>query len=171
MTLEKASQELIAAIQNLMPGARPSMVDVDLAGADLHGQQLNGENMSGANLAGANLSGCNLQGAIFRDTDLPGANLRDADLTAANMHGADLCGADLSGAEGLRSVDWEYAFGDASTIWPDGFDPADKIMIVRSDEDGTVAEPEKLTRRVSARLREEAAELYERMRARFEKER
>lgn len=163
MSLEKASQELISAIANLLPGARGSLVGAELAGADLAGKDLSGEDISTADLSGANLAGANLSGAILRDTDLPGANLTGANLTGANLHGADLCGTDLTGATGLESVDFEYAFGDAATVWPTGFDVGDKVTILRSPAVDDGAE-ESLPRRISARMREEARGLRDKLR-------
>jgi Pentapeptide repeats (8 copies) len=165
LTLEKTSQEIIAAIHGLLPGARPRLVAADLRAADLHGQNLSGEDMSTADLTGADLHGANLQGVLLRDADLPGANLTGADLTGANLHGADLCGADLSDVEGLASVDFEYAFADETTVWPERFEPDGKVVIMRSIEDTEDEPPDSLPRRISARLREEARELSERMRA------
>jgi hypothetical protein len=168
LTLDKASQDILAAIQNLLPGARPSMVGADLRGVDLHGQDLRGEDMTKADLTGADLTGANLQGVVLRDADLPGADLTGADLTGANLHGADLCGTFLTGVEGLASVDFEYAFADERTSWPEHFDPTDKVVIMRSVEETEDEAPETLPRRISARLREEAHELFERMRAHHE---
>ncbi|MGI8678231.1 MAG: pentapeptide repeat-containing protein [Jatrophihabitans sp.] len=168
MTLEKASQDIIAAVHSLLPGSRPSMVGASLRGVDLQGQNLKQEDMTSADLTGANLSGCNLSGAVLRNADLPGADLTDVDLTGGDLHGADLCGTVLTGAEGLASVNFEYAFGDANTVWPTGFAPGDRVVILRS-EAVPVDEPESLPRRLSARMREEARELFERMRAKSDR--
>ncbi|MCC2668927.1 MAG: hypothetical protein K0Q72_1398 [Armatimonadetes bacterium] len=51
------------------------------------------------------------------------AALNGADLTSANLRGANLCLATLSMAR-LNAVDLHGARYDASTRWPDGFDPA-----------------------------------------------
>ena len=70
-------------------------------------------------------AGADLWGANLRDANLRDANLRDANLRGANLGGANLRGADLGDAN----------LGDASanrlTVWPDGFDPATKGVIVR----------------------------------------
>jgi hypothetical protein len=168
MTLEKASQDIIAAVHSLLPGSRPSMVDANLRGVDLHGQNLKQENMTSADLTGANLSGCNLSGAILRNADLPGADLSDTDLTGADLHGADLCGTVLTDAEGLASVDFEYAFGDANTVWPAGFEPGDRVVILRPEPE-VIEQPESLPRRLSVRMREEARDLFEKMRPKTER--
>ena len=78
-----------------------------------------------ANLEGADLGGAGLGGADLWGADLGGANLGGADLRGANLAGADLGGADLGGA------DLGDATADADTIWPSGFDPAAKGVIVR----------------------------------------
>lgn len=166
MSLEKASQDLIAAITNLIPGARGSLVGADLQGADLSGKDLHGEDLSGADLSGAKLRGANLVGVTLRDADLPGADLTGADLTGANLHGADLSGAVLTGALGLASVDFEYAFGTVDTVWPADFEVGDRVMILRPPAEDTAAdaEPDTLPRRLSARMREQAQALREKLR-------
>jgi hypothetical protein len=163
MSLEKASQEIVTAIANLIPGSRPSLVGAELQDADLSGKDLHGEDLTTADLAGANLSGANLSGAILRDADLPGANLTGANLTGANLHGADLSGADLTGAKGLDTVDFLYAFGTVHTVWPADFELGDKVMILRPDP-SEVEEPEPWTRRISARMREQAKTLRDKVR-------
>jgi membrane protein implicated in regulation of membrane protease activity len=95
----------------------------------------------GANLRSADLKGANLQGANLLVASLQEANMHEADLRRANLHGADLyrarpegaklqganlCeavlkGANLAGAI-LDGVRLEGAWGDADTVWPDGFD-------------------------------------------------
>ena len=161
MSLERASHEVIAAITNLIPGARGSLVGAELQGADLSGKNLHGEDLSTADLTGANLSGADLSGAMFRDVDLPRATLTGADLTGANLHGADLSDADLSGARGLDTVDFEYAFATVDTVWPADFEVGDKVMILRPPVE---EEPESLSRRISARMREQARALREKLR-------
>ena len=86
-----------------------------MAGANLRGAYLRDADLGGADLGGANLGGANLGAA-----DLRGANLRGANLRGANLRGAYLRGAYLRGASANRL-----------TVWPDGFDPATKGVIVR----------------------------------------
>ena len=78
----------------------------------------------------ANLEGADLEGADLGGADLGGADLGDADLGGANLGGADLGGANLGGAD-LRGAYLGDATADADTIWPSGFDPAAKGVIVR----------------------------------------
>ena len=117
-------------------------LDADLGGADLGGANLGyadlwGADLRGADLRDANLRGADLGGADLRDADLRGAdlwgaNLRGADLWDADLRGADLWGADLRGAD-LRGADLRGAFANEFTRWPDGFDPAARVVTVRSD--------------------------------------
>ena len=109
--------------------------DADLGGADLGGANLGGANLGAADLRGANLRGANLRGAYLggtylRDADLRGTYLRDADLRGANLGGANLGAADLRGAY-LGGAYLRGASANRLTVWPDGFDPATKGVIVR----------------------------------------
>ena len=67
---------------------------------------------------------------LFAGADLGDANLRDADLWGAYLWGATLWGANLGGAN-LRGADLGDASANRLTVWPDGFDPATKGVIVR----------------------------------------
>ena len=96
-----------------------------LAGANLRGANLRGANLRDANLRAANLGGANLAGAY-----LTRSNLTDANLTDANLRGASLRGAYLGGAS-LRGASLRGASANRLTVWPDGFDPATKGVIVR----------------------------------------
>ena len=109
--------------------------DADLRGADLRDANLRDADLEGAALAGAdlryaNLAGANLRGANLRDANLTDANLPDANLRGANLGGANLGGANL-GAANLRAADLWDASANRLTVWPDGFDPATKGVIVR----------------------------------------
>ena len=124
--------------------------DADLRDADLRGANLRGANLGGANLRGANLgvadlrganlwgadlwvaylTGANLRDADLRDAYLAGANLRDANLANANLRDADLRGAYLGGAY-LGGAYLRGASANRLTVWPGGFDPATKGVIVR----------------------------------------
>ena len=94
-----------------------------------------GANLRGANLRDADLWDADLRGADLRDAnlgaaDLRGADLRGANLWAANLWDADLGDADLRGAN-LRGANFRGASANRLTVWPDGFDPATKGVIVR----------------------------------------
>ncbi len=70
--------------------------------------------LSNADLRDANLALTDLGGAL-----LDGAQMRGADLFKTNLREADLRGADLSG------VDLSSACYDHTTVWPEGFTPAE----------------------------------------------
>ena len=65
------------------------------------------------------LRSADLRGANLRGANLRGANLRGANLRSANLRSADLRGADLRGAHANRY-----------TVWPTGFIPADRGVVV-----------------------------------------
>ena len=126
-----------------MAGANLGAADLgaaDLRAADLRAADLRDANLRGANLGGAYLRDAILRGAILRDAnlgaaDLRGANLGAANLGAANLGAADLRAADLRGAYlGGAYLGGAYLRGASAnrlTVWPDGFDPATKGVIVR----------------------------------------
>ncbi len=106
-----------------------------MAGANLRGSNLRDADLRDAYLAGANLRDAYLAGANLRDANLRDADLRDAYLAGANLGGAYLRGADLRGAH-LRGANLGGAYlrgasANRFTVWPDGFDPATKGVIVR----------------------------------------
>ena len=68
---------------------------------------------------GADLSGANLE-----EANLGGANLKEADLYSAFLYSANLNGANL------EETLFAYAFANADTIWPDGFDPVAAEVII-----------------------------------------
>ena len=70
--------------------------------------------LRGANLWGADLWGANLWGANLWSANLGSANLRSADLRGANLGCADLRGASAN----------------RFTVWPTGFIPADRGVVV-----------------------------------------
>ena len=96
-----------------------------MAGANLRGADLRDADLWDADLRGADLRDANLGAA-----DLRGADLRGANLWAANLWDADLGDADLRGAN-LRGANFRGASANRLTVWPDGFDPATKGVIVR----------------------------------------
>ncbi|MFE6158489.1 pentapeptide repeat-containing protein [Streptomyces sp. NPDC056486] len=129
----------------------------DLADADLHYSDLSGANLESADLRGADLTGtwlagaflggarlhqADLRSAILWHTRLQGADLRATDLTGADLTGAilngtrldqaDLRGADLTGTEASR-VSLAGAVGDATTVWPAGFDAAAAGVVTADD--------------------------------------
>jgi Pentapeptide repeats (8 copies) len=78
--------------------------------------------MPGAHLVEAALEHTDLRHTNLQDADLRGADLRKADLRRADLRRADLRGANLQGAQ-LEGADLTDARRDATTVWPDGFQP------------------------------------------------
>jgi hypothetical protein len=76
----------------------------------------------GAKLANTDFRGADLRGADFRGADLRGADLSDARLKGAHLRGANVAGANLSGTD-LAEADTAALRYDATTRWPEGFDP------------------------------------------------
>ncbi len=112
-------------------GAEPNLRIVVLAGLYLHAANLSGVSFSfadlnGAHLARANVSDVNLMGADlsatnFSDADLSGARLDFATFSDAILNNADLSGASLTYVKNLTQEQINYAFGDANTELPGGF--------------------------------------------------
>lgn len=94
----------------------------DLSKMDLHQAQLGGGDLYKADLHEAKLWGALLTNADLREANLKGANLQWAILAFSKLNQADLRGADFRGAN-LEKVDLADALYDATTIWPEGFDP------------------------------------------------
>ena len=94
---------------------RANLHRADLANADLGGANLREANLRGANLAGANLCKANLRWANLAGADLRWVTLAGADLRGAHLRGATLIGVNLNGAR------W-----DSTTLWPEGFCPAEE---------------------------------------------
>ena len=107
----------------------------NLQGANLRGTGLQEGSLQGANLQGANLQQADLQQANLQEAYLQGADLQEADLQlaklqGANLQGANLLQADLRGAY-LRGADLlkakvqtqkqlKVAYGDETTMLPEG---------------------------------------------------
>lgn len=124
---------------------RQVLEGADLAGAELRSAWLEGAVLNRGNLARANLFSCVATGAAFRGAaltdavlatgifdkaDFTQADLRGSRVGLASFKGAILDGADLR-CEGLERASLEGARADASTRWPDGFNPAKHGVEVR----------------------------------------
>ena len=136
--------------------------DADLRGADLRGADSRGADLTDANLFGAHLLGTDLRGAVLNGANLKGVNLRTADLrevdlSCANLRKVNLRTSDLRGAVlkdvDLTGADLSDAKYDKETIFPDGFDPIERGMILVEVEnkmidncihDGTLDKPDKI---------------------------
>lgn len=85
---------------------------ISLPRTDLRFARMDGLRFDHANLGNAELSLCRLRGTVLRHSVLYRSRLRQAQLHGADLTSANLEGADLTGAR-----------ADATTRWPDGFDP------------------------------------------------
>lgn len=117
-------------------GMRDSFVGIDLRDLDLSGFYLAGKDFSGARFDGSNLSEANLSGANLSWASLAGANLRGAKLSKTSLKpseylkpnvglkpGAIAPGGKTLGDAQTQSIIIRGAEYDASTKWPEGFDP------------------------------------------------
>ena len=80
-----------------------------------------------ADLSSADLSSANLRYADLRYANLSSANLRYANLSSADLRYADLSSADLRYADLSGPV-----YSNQFTILPNGYEPTDAGLIVRS---------------------------------------
>jgi hypothetical protein len=110
-----------------------SLAKAPLTGAYLYGAKLVRANLRGAALPMALLSGANLEGANLRRANLrsESADLRGADLSGADLTSADLREAKLGSAD-LTDADLSGVTCDATTTWPEGFEPPEQpVEVVR----------------------------------------
>lgn len=93
--------------------------------ARLTGAWLVGADLARASLAGADLSGARLRGAVLAGASLERVRLDGTDISEADLTLAWLRGVDCRGFEGLTQAQLDSAFGDDTTILPDGIDRPD----------------------------------------------
>lgn len=110
----------------------------DLTLARLAGAYFGGAKLINALLVRADLTGAYLNNADLTDAYLNDANLNDAVLSAGlygtHLDGAQLQGADLAGAV-IEGAHLAGARANASTKWPNGFDPdAAGVIFVEQDD-------------------------------------
>jgi len=89
-----------------------SGVDAHFEGADLRNAVFTRSNVRRTVFRGAQFDRADLRGAVFDGADLTGADFSEAKLAGASFKGAILTGA--------RFIDATF---DASTTWPQGFQP------------------------------------------------
>jgi len=99
------------------PSIIPDLIHAKLAKSNLFGINLKKAKLFKAQLNNANLGQANLAGANLTKANLVEANLDKANLTSANLRGADLTNAILTDT---KLTNAKY---DATTKWPEGFDP------------------------------------------------
>jgi uncharacterized protein YjbI with pentapeptide repeats len=120
-----------------------SMVNRELEGisfdrSDLSGSDFTGSDLYGSILIETDMSQCRMQGVDLRYSHIDDVSFRGADLRNARfswdevggrlvLHAADFTGANLEGA------DFSGAVYDDATIFPEGFDPAQRGMIKLED--------------------------------------
>jgi len=138
---------------NLYVGSRSTTVDrhkakakhVQLDNADLRNYNfekanfyracLQGTNLENANFSKANLYNVNMRNIKTKDTDFEHANLNFADFTGAdfgkrtNMNGANVIGANFYNTD-LSCTTLRNALYNETTLFPDGFNPSLKKMIL-----------------------------------------
>ena len=102
--------------------ADADMIETDLTGADLRFAELPDAVLTEANLDDANLDDAVLDGANLYKADLSGAEIWTPYLRGANFSYANLTGADLRDASFFQTRLSNVCY-DATTIWPDGFEP------------------------------------------------
>lgn len=134
------------AFQNKDVGAL-ELPEADLHSAELAAIKMCNSNLRGADLTGAFLQMCDARGSNFDRVNFKNALLAQSDFRGASFRGAKFAGAraaqarfegcDLSGAQGLAK-DNLGVYYDASTKWPDGFDPkaAGCILVPRDEPSG-----------------------------------
>jgi len=119
------------------------MVNLELEGisfsrSDLSGSDFTGSDLYGSFLLETNMSDCKMQGADLRYSYIDDVCFRGADLRKARFSGDELGGGltlhavDFTGAN-LEGADFSGAIYDAATVFPEGFDPAQRGMIKRED--------------------------------------
>jgi uncharacterized protein YjbI with pentapeptide repeats len=111
------------------------LADTDLTGADLTGADLSFTVAADSIWANTILSGANLTNTYFAGSDLSGADLSGTLLVDVDLNNVVLSGANLTGTDLFDTIMWEYAnytdaLYDYDTIFPDGFDPVAKGMIL-----------------------------------------
>jgi uncharacterized protein YjbI with pentapeptide repeats len=113
-----------------LEGAKLKGKDTNLRGAQLQGATLLRADLQEADLGGAQLQGAYLAGAKLQKADLGGAQLQEANLVGADLEETNLADADLSGAQlegaNLDGADLRGVLADRDTVWPEGFNPAER---------------------------------------------
>lgn len=97
-----------------------NMEGVILRGAQMEGADLSVTQMEGADLSEAQMEGANLSMAEIEGADLSRVNLTRADVFLLLLTGSSLRSANFTGATGLAQSLFNEAWGDNSTILPEG---------------------------------------------------
>jgi uncharacterized protein YjbI with pentapeptide repeats len=121
--------------------------DALLAGCELEvihfdGSDLQGSDFSGADLYGAILSDSNFDSCLFVQADLRGAFMYRVTFRNADLRGARFCSDQMGGALVFRAVDFSNAnlddadftgaLYDSDTIFPNGFNPEERGLKLKT---------------------------------------
>ncbi len=96
----------------------------DLAGAVLHGADRPKARLHRFNFRGAKMQGANLGGARMQGANLGGARMQSTDMREASIRGSSLISVDFTDSN-ITQDQLDSAFGDASTILPEGLTAPD----------------------------------------------
>ncbi len=104
----------------------PKAEQADFQFLRLEDLYMNGCDLRQALFMGASFFGVSMERADLRDAEFEGCNLGDTNLQYALLQGADFTGAVLRKA----NFNFKFAFYDARTVFPIGFDPVAAGMIL-----------------------------------------
>jgi uncharacterized protein YjbI with pentapeptide repeats len=121
--------DMSSAVIPLFGPQPPHPHEYRLWATSLRGAILEGANLQGANLTGVDLQEADLRFARLQKANLSGASLCRAALGRAQLQEADLREADLQKAD-LNDANLEGALADEDTVWPEGFEVPEGVVIV-----------------------------------------
>ncbi len=140
--LENTKLNSIQSDYGQFPGSNWNYTGVDLSNLNLSKSKFFSTNFSGAKFQNTDLSGAELIGSNFQDVDFTGANLKEANLSSGNREETNLSGANLATAN-LEGVKISAARYNCKTKFPEGFSPANNLMVSSENCDNKTAQSEK----------------------------
>jgi uncharacterized protein YjbI with pentapeptide repeats len=103
-----------------------SFDDSDLRGSDFTGTELYGAFLANTNFEGCAMVGADLRFSFIHHVNFRNADLRNARFSLSNVGGGQLIfESDFTNAN-LDGADFTGASYDSLTIFPEGFDPAER---------------------------------------------
>jgi len=105
------------------------LTEADLTGASIKSAQMNGVILNKAKLNKADLSFAWLHNAKLNGTDLTDADLTHAKLKHAEFKNAWLLGADFRDSSAIETANFDGAYYNDKTKFPEGFDPDEHRML------------------------------------------